>query len=267
MQLHWHTEPLLLISILACLWLYTLLIGPYREIWDPGHHVPMKLHTLSFVSGISIVYLAVGSPLDQLSEDYLFFLHMIQHMLLVYVIPPLLFLGFPQQLAEYLLGSETIRKIIRALVHPVVAGFTFSIVYTLWHIPLLYEVALRNKPIHILEHATMFGTAVMMWWPFLSPTKRFLRRSSYGIRILYAFLLMVAQLPVFAFLSFANVAIYETYVWAPRLIPGLDPLNDQVLGGIIMKVTNMIVSLTLISVCFYKWSAKEHDAESLVPLD
>lgn len=258
MQLHWHTEPILLLVLLGSSWFYTLLTGPFANKWDAGKKTRIWHHALSFHLGIFIIYMAVGSPLDQLAEDYLFFLHMIQHMLLVYVIPPLLYFGFPTLLAEYLLRSSALRSVLRVFVHPVVAGFTFSFVYTVWHIPALYESALHSKPIHIFEHLSMFVTAVFMWWAFLSPTRQFLKRSTYGVRILYAFLLMVAQLPVFAFLSFANVAIYETYVWAPRIIPGLDALNDQVLGGIIMKVTNMSVSLTLISLSFFEWYRKEN---------
>ena len=258
MQLHWHTEPFLLLSLLACSWIYTLLTGPFRKNWLRREDTHRILRACAFHSGILLIYVAVGSPIDQLAEDYLFFVHMIQHMMLVYMIPPLLFLGVSSDLSDYLLRKLSLKPYLSFFCHPVVAGLFFSIVYTVWHIPLLYEAALYSKPIHILEHATMFLTAAFMWWPFLSPKESVIKKPSYGIRILYAFLLMVAQLPVFAFLSFSNVPIYETYIWAPRIIPGLDPLNDQILGGIIMKVTNMGVSLLLISVCFYRWYRSEN---------
>jgi putative membrane protein len=258
MQLHWHTEPFLLISLLATCWAYALLTGPFNDRWARSHPTRVSwARQIPFYAAILLLYLAVGSPLDQLAEDYLFFMHMIQHMLLIYVVPPLLFMGIPGELIDSVFKHPLLRQPMRLLTHPVFAGLTFSIVYTVWHIPLLYEAALQVKWIHILEHATMLVTAIFMWWPFLSKSHSALPVSGYGVRILYAFLLMVAQLPVFAFLSFSNVAIYETYVWAPRIIEGLDPLNDQVLGGIIMKVTNMTVSLTLISWCFYQWAQRD----------
>ena len=74
---------------------------------------------------------------------------------------------------------------------------------------------------------------------------------------------MVGQLPVFAFLTFANEAIYPTYVWAPRII-NLDPLNDQILGGVIMKVVNMGFSLTILVSCFYYWSRSEANDDPIV---
>ena len=70
------------------------------------------------------------------------------------------------------------------------------------------------------------------------------------------FLLMVGQLPVFGFLSFANEAIYPTYAWAPQIME-IDPLNDQILGGIIMKVVNMGFSLSILGTCFFFWARSD----------
>lgn len=264
MQLHWHTEPFLLISILSISWFYAIWTGPLRYRWDPSLVAGgLRSKAFSFHTAVLVIYLAVGSPIDQLGEDYLFFMHMIQHMLLIYVVPVLMYIGLPVGLVDHFLRHDLLRRIWKPMVHPVAGGMAFSVVYTGWHIPLLYELALQDKAIHIVEHATMFFTALLMWWAILSPSQRYLPRAAYGVQILYAFLLMIGQLPVFAFLSFANVAIYETYVWAPRVIPGLDALNDQVLGGIIMKVFNMVVSLSIISTCFYQWASKDRDMMEL----
>ena len=93
-----------------------------------------------------------------------------------------------------------------------------------------------------------------MLWPFLTNSKIVPKRS-YPLRLVSVFLLMVGQLPVFAFLTLSGEPLYLTYEWAPRIID-LDPLNDQILGGLIMKITNMVFSLTLIGICFYKWANK-----------
>ena len=99
-----------------------------------------------------------------------------------------------------------------------------------------------------------------MLWPYLSKSC-LVPRHNFGVRMLAIFLLMVGQLPVFAFLTFAGEAIYPTYVWAPRII-NLDPLNDQILGGIIMKVVNMGFSLTMLAITFYQWSSSENEVDS-----
>lgn len=248
--LHWHTEPLLLLTIFGAIWIYAVLTGPVRQKIAPDVPYPTGKAVL-FYSGILVGYLAVGSPIDQLGEDYLFSVHMIQHMMLIYLMPPLLVLGTPGWLADWILTPRITRKVWKFLANPVVAGFSFTLIYTTWHIPVLYENALHIKWVHVLEHWTMFLPALFIWWGILSPSK-LVPPLPHGILMLYIFLLMVGQLPVFAFLTLSDEILYPTYEFAPRIFP-IGPLEDQILGGIIMKVTNMAVSILLLSFCFYRW--------------
>lgn len=259
MQLHWHTEPLLLITLLGVAWLYSLAIAGFRTHIGGPPQFPTRQCFL-FYSGVIVAYLAVGSPLDQFGEQFLFSAHMLQHMLLIYGVPILLIYGTPVWLVDWMLKPAKLTGIMRILTHPACGGLLFTFVYTIWHIPTLYEVALQNKRIHILEHWTMFLLGLIMLWPHLTNSVR-VPRCSYRIRMLAIFLLMVGQLPVFAFLSFADEALYPTYYWAPRIID-LDPLNDQILGGIIMKVVNMVFSITILGISFYKW-AKAEESEDI----
>ena len=180
---------------------------------------------------------------------------MVQHMLLIYIAPTLLIYGMPAWLIDAFIQRTKLGPLLRFLTNPACGGLLFTFVFTLWHIPTLYEVALIDKRVHILEHFTMFTLGLLMLWPFMTLSKLVPRRS-FPIRLITIFLLMVGQLPVFAFLTFAGEAIYPTYAWAPRIID-LDPLNDQILGGIIMKVINMAFSLTLLGLCFYHWAKNE----------
>lgn len=256
MELHWHTEPLLLLSILGWGWLYALLVGPYRERIAPtGTPFPLR-HALNFYGALAVIYLTVGSPLDQIGEQFLFSAHMFQHMLLVYVIPFMVFWGLPVWLVDRPMQHSGVRKTMRFLTHPAIGGAAFTLVYTLWHVPMAYEAALQNKAIHIFEHATVFISAMMMLWCFASPS-RLAPAAPYGVRMLTIFLLMIAQLPVFAFLTFSDSPHYPTYEFAPRIIPDLDPLADQILGGVIMKVANMAVSIVIFALAFYLWARKE----------
>ena len=261
MQLHWHTEPLLLISLLTVGWLYAIGTGPLRKRIAAVAAFPTGKVVL-FYSGLIFVYLAVGSPLDQISEQFLFSAHMVQHMLLIYLSPILFILGMPTWLIDWLLKPRWLRNSMRFLTHPAAGGFLFIFIFTLWHVPVLYEAALHDKRIHVLEHWTIFLPSILMLWPYLT-TSKLIPRSSYGVRMIAVFLLMVGQLPVFAFLSFAGEPLYPTYVWAPRIVD-LDPLSDQILGGIIMKLVNMIFSLTILGVSFYFW-ARSEEKEASVP--
>ena len=261
MQLHWHTEPLLLASLLLVGWLYALAVGPLRAKLSTAEKFP-AVACICFYTGLILLYLAVGSPLDQLGEQFLFSAHMAQHMLLIYFVPTLLFFGAPGWLLDYLLQNKHTANTLRVLTHPACSGLLFTFVYTVWHVPALYEAALQDKRVHILEHWTMFSLGVLMLWPFLNRSQQVPRRS-YPVRLVAIFLLMVGQLPVFAFLTFAGEAIYPTYIWAPR-ITDLDPLNDQILGGVIMKVVNMGFSLTILGTCFYFWARSEANDDPVI---
>lgn len=254
MQLHWHTEPLLLITLLGIGWLYALAVGPFRYKISADAPFPLR-QSILFYLGLIVTYLAVGSPLDQLGEQFLFSAHMTQHMLLIYCSSTLFIYGTPAWLVDWLLEPSIVCKPMRVLTHPACGGLLFTFVYTVWHVPTLYEAALQDKRIHILEHWTMFSLGLIMLWPYLT-NSTLIPRKNYGIRMVAIFLLMVGQLPVFAFLTFAGEPIYPTYAWAPRIID-LDPLNDQILGGIIMKVVNMGFSLTILGITFYHWAKSE----------
>lgn len=248
--LHWHTEPLLLLVLIGSGWLYAMAVGPFREKIAPGERFSTWRATL-FYTGLIAAYLTVGSPLDQWGEDFLFSAHMVQHMLLVYLVPPLLIRGLPTWLADWLLSPPAIRSVVKVLVNPFVAWLAFTFLYTVWHIPSLYELALQEKWAHVLEHWLIFIPGMMMWWPLISPSTR-IPPINYGPRMLYLFLLMVGQLPVFGFLTLSEQVLYPTYEFAPR-VTSLSPLQDQILGGLIMKVTNMGVSLGLLCWVFYAW--------------
>lgn len=258
--LHWHTEPMLLITLLFFAWGYAILVGPLRHRFtDSTTHYPLGKAVL-FFSGIAIAYLTVGSPLDQIGEDFLFSAHMVQHMLLIYLLPPMFILGTPRWLVDAALKHRAVQAPLKICFNPAVAGFTFTFLYTVWHIPTLYELALQNKAIHVLEHWTMFLPALCMWWPMLSRSKH-IPPINYGVRMLYIFLLMVGQLPVFGFLTLSDEILYPTYEFAPR-ITSIGPLQDQIIGGLIMKVTNMIVSISMLCLSFYLWYQSDTRDES-----
>jgi putative membrane protein len=251
---HWHTEPLLIGSILLVSWAYSLAVSPLR----PSAQSFPRRESVYFASGILSFYLAVGSPLDALGENFLFSAHMAQHNILMYVTPPLLIRGLPTWMVDGLISqSKLLDRALRFLVHPLVAAISFTLVFSLWHIPYLYEWALHDKTVHIIEHLTMLFASMQIWWCIVSPSK-LLPPLKYGAQIIFVFLLMVGQTPLFAFLTFSSDVLYPTYAYAPRVID-LTPIQDQVLGGVTMKLANMFVSLAIMAVAFYKW-AKESEA-------
>lgn len=261
---HWHTEPMLLGGILVVVWLYGMLVGPLRRWVDPEALFP-RSSVCWFAGAVLSFYLAVGSPLDAAGENFLFSAHMVQHNVLMYVTAVLTILALPGWFVDGLLGKvPRVTAVLRALLHPALAGFVFTFVFCGWHAPALYEWALQDRAVHTLEHLTMWGASVMMLWPVLSRSS-LLPASDWGVHILYLFVLMVAQIPLFGVLTFAEYPLYPTYEYAPRLIESLDPLQDQVLGGLLMKVANMILSLVLIGRAFMIWNARAVDTDRRLP--
>ena len=253
--LHWHVEPALIGGLLFASWCYVLLVGPFRERITPGMPFPQR-EARWFAAAMLTFYLAVGSPLDPLGENYLFFAHMIQHNVLMYVSPLFLLLGIPGRLWDELFERRPdVRALCRVLFHPVVAGLAFTLVFSFWHFAAFYEAAIQNKTLHMAEHLSMFFTSFAMWWAIASPSKH-LPPIHFGPQMLYILALMLGQTPIFAILTFSKEVLYDTYFYAERIMD-LSPLEDQKAGGVLMKVVNMAVSIGVLGSVFYRWSKTE----------
>jgi putative membrane protein len=197
------------------------------------------------------MFFALAGPIHELSDNYLFSAHMAQHMILTLVVPPLLLLGSPAWLLRPLIRPAYVMKLGQFLTLPLVAFLLFNAVFAAWHFPVFYEGALHGHAFHILEHLLFMTTAVIVWWPVLSPVTE-LPRIPYPAQMLYLILLSISQTPLFAVITFSDNVIYSFYANAPRVFD-ISPLADQQLGGIIMKVTWLTVFLPSICIVFLRW--------------
>lgn len=248
---HWHNEPYLVGGLILLGWLFALLAGPLRPILAPGEGYPAR-HAFKFYAALVIFYLAVGSPLDQISERYLFSAHMAQHTLLIYASPVLFLLGIPSWMIDPVLRRPAFRTAGRIATQPVVCGAVFVITTSVWHAPMLYEWALHDKLVHVIEHLMFFTAALFYWWSQLSPSAVFPPRS-YATQMIFQLCVIIAMTPVYAYITFTSDVLYATYEYAPRIIPGFSPADDQLLAGVIMKIGGMLVALTAVGVSFYRW--------------
>ena len=250
----WQAEPESIVLLVALEGLYLLGVGPLRERNGWADDVDPR-QVATFTLGIIVLFLALVSPINVVSDNYLFSVHMLQHVLLTLVAPPLMVRGMPDWLIRPLLRPDWAFKTARVVTHPIGAFLAFNIVFSLWHVPSLYNASLENNLIHVIEHVTMIGTAMAMWWP-LTSTMPELPRVSYPMQIMYLFGLSVAQIIVFGALTFAAQPLYQHYVDAPRIAP-ISVLTDQQIGAIIMKVGGGSLFLGLLIVTFYRWFGVE----------
>lgn len=248
---HWHNEPFLVGGLIFLGWLYALLTGPLRGRLAPaGTRFPAR-HAARFYVALTCFYLAVGSPLDQIGERFLFSAHMLQHQLIVYPAAILFLAGLPDWLIRPIFGRPTLRGPLRFLLHPIVCGAVYVVVISSWHAPLLYDWALQDKFIHILEHFTFFGAALFMWWPICSPSRDH-PPISYPGQMFYLLAITIGMTPLFAYITFSQDVLYPTYEFAPRILD-FTPHQDQVLAGTMMKLVGFSVSLGAFAVAFYRW--------------
>ena len=259
----WNWEPSIVIGTVLVVGFYLYAVGPLRRRYHLAESVK-RGQVFSFLLGVSIMFLALVSPLDELGDSYLFSAHMVQHLCLTIVVPPLLLLGTPGWLVEPLLRKAMIFRIARVLTFPVVAFFLYNIDFWLWHAPPLYNATLENQGIHIFEHVTFIVIGVIYWWPVFSPSA-LLPRLSMGGQVLYLFLSGMPAVALGAGLTFLP-PLYAPYLAAPR-IWGLTAATDQQLGGLIMWIPGNIFYIAIASILFINWmqgqEAKEREQEAL----
>ena len=248
---HWHNEPYLVGGLILLAWAYAVLTGPLRPWLEPGAVFP-RLRAVEFYSALLIFYLAVGSPLDQVGERFLLSAHMVQHQLLIYPAAVLFLLGLPEWLVRPVTAARPLHGLLWLLTRPLVAGAIFVTVYSVWHLPSLYDWALRDRIVHVAEHLMFFGAALLYWWPLLSPSRE-LPPISYPGQMLYVVVVAIGMTPAFAFITFSGDVLYPTYEYAPRIVAGLTAAGDQILAGALMKIVGMAVAMIAFGVSFYRW--------------
>jgi putative membrane protein len=143
---------------------------------------------------------------------------------------------------------------LKALASPIVTFGIFVGVLWFWHIPLIYEMAQESEPIHVFEHLTFMGAALIGWWPVLGVDSARIVKPEPPVRILYLFLLAIPCTGLAAILTFAKAPLYPFYVEAPHIF-GLTALQDQHLGGLLMWLPTHMFILLLLGVTFYRWFA------------
>lgn len=233
---------------------YLLATGLWRRAFGWGPPVSLK-QKLLFSLGLWTVYLSEGTPLHILSEVYLFSAHMLQHVLLTLIMPPLILLGTPDWALRPLYRWAPTRWILRVLTHPVPALLVFNLIYSFWHLPVAYQAVLWYHWFHMVQHAILVFTALMMWWPICSPLPE-MRRLPEAAQMVYIFLVGVSQIAVFGVITFAEGIMYEFYARAPRVWP-ITPEFDQQLAGIVMKLGGMGVFILAWVLIFFGWVARE----------
>jgi putative membrane protein len=251
----WSLHPSVLLGTGLLGALYFWGIGPLRRRLALGPPAP-AWRVASFCAGLLVLLAALNGPMHDLSDYYLFSAHMVQHLLLTLLLPPLLILGTPGWLLQPVLRPPAVRAVGRILGYPVVAAALYGVTIAVWHLTPFYELMMRSHDVHIATHLMFIVAATIFWWPVMSPVPE-LPRLGYGMGMLYLFLAGIPMQIVAALITLSDEVLYPWYAVAPRTW-GLSPLEDQQLGGLLMWVPGNLWIFLAIGVLFLLW-AKESE--------
>jgi putative membrane protein len=246
----WEFPVWLTLSIIVAAVVY---LRGWVEIRKTRPHQFTSAQAVSFLTGLAVLWIAVGSPMDGLA-DALLSAHMVEHLLIMSVVPPLLLLGLPMVptlrglprfVVKFGLGplirSTSIRRVAHWLVLPVVAWFAMNITFVGWHIPAAYDFALEDEGWHAVEHLCFLFTSLLFWWNVLQPWPAPRHRQSWGV-LIYLVSADVVNTLLSAFLAFCDRPVYRFYISHPNPFH-VSLVEDQALGAVIMWVLGSIAFL------------------------
>jgi len=251
----WTFYPSVLIGFGLWTIAYSAVTG-YHPIRSGCGEPPTLLQQIAFHVGTFIGLIALISPLDKLGDEYLFSAHMIQHLLLMFITAPLWLVGTPGWLIDLMI-PVAFKKFARWITRPLPAFTVFTGAMLAWHSPFLYNLAQDNEAIHIFEHLTFIGAALIGWWPVAASESISISLPTPPVRMLYLFLLGIPMTALSAILTFSSAALYPFYLEAPRLFAGFNALDDQRLGALLMWVPMHMVLFLALGITFHQWLVSE----------
>ena len=268
----WSFDPPMLLGLALAALLY---VRGWRILQRRGqkHGGLAPWRAWCFAGGLGSLTLALVSPIDTYGS-YFFFMHMIQHLLLLVAAPPLIWLGAPvlpwlwglpaderRGVARLLSPRGPLHAVFHLLSSPGVAAGLYLGSIAFWHVPVFYDAAQGQTVVHYLEHITFFGTGLLYWWQIVHPAGG-RRRLGFGLAVFYLIPPMLEGNLIGALISFAGEPIYRTYQLAPR-VWGLTVLEDQQLGGLIMWVPGGMLWIIPIFVALGLFMSAEEKAVRL----
>ncbi|MGM7720238.1 cytochrome c oxidase assembly factor CtaG [uncultured Metabacillus sp.] len=276
-------SPYFLVVMILITLLYFLIIGPWRSKFSESTPVSTK-QKLLFISSIVALYISKGSPVDLLGH-IMFSAHMTQMAILYLVVPPLLILGIPVWLWKAIIYRPVIKPLMKVFTNPIIALILFNGVFSLYHVPLVFDFVKTDPVYHAAITTIIFFAALFMWFPLLNTLPEW--KSLTGIKkVGYIFADGVLLTPACALIIFATDPMYATYsepqAWinalalcvpadmlsglnltGPEMFNTLPLLEDQQLGGVLMKIIQEIVYGTILAYIFFQWARKERQKDEI----
>jgi len=246
-----HPEVWLLVACVVGLAIYAVrVIGP--KVVRDGSPVVTGRQKFWFALAIATMWAAADWPVHDIGEQYLYFVHMAQHITLTLVVPPVMLLATPQWLARLVVGRGRVDAVVHKLARPIPAGVAFNALALLSHWQVIVNGASSNGLFHYGMHTALVTTAVLFWIPVCGPFPEL--RISAPAQMIYLFVASIVPTVPGAWLTFANGAVYSVYDIPDRLW-GLSVTSDQQIAGLLMKLGAGSYLWLLITIIFFRWAS------------
>ncbi len=249
----WHPHPSVWL-VLGGIWVaYLVAVRRHRTV--AGELPDRRRRTTLFSLGMACLWLGADWPVHDLAEGYLYSVHMTQHLLFTLVAPPLLIAGMPAWMWRDILRPRWLFLAFRFLTRPIVALILFNGLLLFTHWPEVVEASVRSELTHFTLHVLLFGSAIVMWWPVMSPLVE-LPALTPPAQMMYLFAQSLAPTIPASFLTFGRTLLYPVYGTFPR-IWGISALNDQLIAGLLMKLVGGFILWGFVATIFFRWHARE----------
>ncbi|MCU1395755.1 MAG: hypothetical protein JWM34_4183 [Ilumatobacteraceae bacterium] len=245
---HAHPEVWALVLLIIGSYIYAIrVIGPSAV--PVGTPVVTRRQKGYFIATVFLLWTASDWPIHDIGETYLYSVHMLQHMMLSYFLPPLAVLAMPEWLLRLIIGEGRGYRVFKFMTKPVVAGVLFNMMVMVTHIPGVVNESGISAPLHYSLHFMLVSTALLMWMPVIGPFKEL--QMGYAGKMVYLFAQSVIPTVPAGWLTFADGVVYKHYN-IPVRVWGIDVINDQQMAGAIMKVGGTFFIWTIIIYMFFK---------------
>jgi putative membrane protein len=241
-------------------WVFILLIvAGYRRLLRNVPAAPAEgsrgVRIASFTAGVVFLWLALDWPIGALGAGYLASAHMVQFLLMAFIVPPLILYGVPPAAFEPLRERPILMALIRWTTHPMGALLIFNALIIITHVPAVTDALMSSQLGSLLIDLTWIIAAMIFWWPVIAPLpeRRWLHPL---IKVGYIAAQLILGKPIFVFLTFADYPVYATYELAPR-VHGIEASADQQMAGLLMEVAGALILFVAAAIFFLRWSYKE----------
>ncbi len=247
-----HPEVWLLVATIIGFYIYAArVIGP--KVVPAGTSVVTRSQRRWFVAGILLLWIASDWPVHDIGEDYLYFVHMIQHTIFTLVMPPMLLMATPEWLARLVLGTGRADRIIHKLARPIPAALIFNALALAIHAQFVVNTFTPNALLHYGLHTALLLSALLFWLPVCGPLPEL--RISIPTQMIYLFVTSLVPTVPGAWLVFADGAVYSRYDIPQRMFD-ISVTSDQQVAGVIMKLGAGSYLWAIITMLFFRWSAQ-----------